>query len=135
MGGYELRNEYSKLSSTSKGSTYLANGAREVAVFEGFFNFLTYRLMETKNEVPKLNHLILNSASFFDKQLPLIMAHEKVHLYLDNDATGQKFSQKALQLDPQKFEDKRHLYKDFKDLNDWIMHKANVHKHVLRQSL
>ncbi len=134
-GGYELRNEYSKLSSSPKGSTFVDNGAKEVATFEGFFNFLSYRLLEEKNQLPKHNYLILNSTSFFNKQLPLMNAHEKVLLYLDNDKTGQKFSEQALTLDPVKFEDKRHLYKDFKDLNDWLIHKGPTHKQAIRQTL
>ncbi len=134
-GGYELRNEYSKLSSSPKGSTFINNGAKEVATFEGFFNFLSYQLLEEKNQLPKHNYLILNSASFFNKQLSLMNAHEKVLLYLDNDKTGRKFSEQAIAIDPVKFEDKRHLYKDFKDLNDWLIHKGPTHKQAIRQTL
>jgi hypothetical protein len=135
VGGYELRNEYSKLSSSPKGSTFIDNGAKELVTFEGFFNFLSYRYLEEKNHLPKPNYLILNSTSFFNKQLPLMITHEKVLLYLDNDKTGQKFSEQAIAIDAVKFEDKRPLYKDFKDLNDWLIHKGPTHKQAIRQTL
>ena len=40
-----------------------------LTVFEGFFNFLSYQAIHQKQEQPKTNFLILNSASFFEKSL------------------------------------------------------------------
>ena len=51
-----------------------------------------------------------------------MQSHKSVHLYLDCDTTGQKCIQKAFEIDTQKFNDERHLYKNYKGLNDWIMH-------------
>lgn len=66
-GGYELRNQNFKGSSSPKSITFIDNGARSLAVFEGFFNFLSYLTMNRK--APKLptNFLVLNSLSFFVK--------------------------------------------------------------------
>ena len=106
-GGYELRNEKFKASSSPKDITFIKNNAEKITVFEGFFNFLSYQAIHQKQEQPNTNFLILNSTSFFQKSLPLMQSHKSVHLYLDCDTTGQKCIQKALEIDKQKFIDER----------------------------
>lgn len=132
-GGYELRNRYIKAASSPKESTFIDNKAQELAVFEGFFNFLSYRAIHHNQDAPQRNFLILNSASFFDQNLPRMLNHNQVHLYLDNDKTGQKFTDKALKLDCQKFRDERGLYKHHKDLNDWTAHLGLSQKQPWKQ--
>jgi hypothetical protein len=100
-GGYELRNEKFKASSSPKDITLIKNNAEKLIVFEGFFNFLSYQAIHQKQEQPNTNFLILNSVSFFQKSLPLMQSHKFVHLYLDCDTTGQKCIQKALEIDTQ----------------------------------
>lgn len=118
-GGYELRNQYIKASSSPKTSTFIDNKAGELAVFEGFFNFLTHQAMH-RNTPPKSNYLILNSLSFFDNNLSRMTAHDNIRLFLDNDKSGDKFTKKALAIDCQKFSDERKLYATHKDLNEWV---------------
>src|SRR6266542_4906951 len=121
-GGYELRNEKFKSSSSPKDITLIDNHSQRITVFEGFFNFLSYQAINHKQEQPHSNFLILNSTSFFEKSLPLMEAYNSVHLFLDCDTTGQNCTQKAISIDKEKFKDERGLYKNYKDLNDWIMH-------------
>ena len=132
-GGYELRNQYIKAASAPKDSTFIDNGAKDVAVFEGFFNFLSYQVLYHKKNVPNRNFLILNSTSFFEKNLPRMQAHEYAHLYLDNDPTGQKFTKMALQLDKEKFRDERQLYQKYDDLNHWLTEFGLSYKQQVRQ--
>ncbi|RYF90655.1 MAG: DNA primase, partial [Chitinophagaceae bacterium] len=75
-GGYELRNKNFKGSSSPKDTTFIDNGAKEVAVFEGFFNFLSYQCIQHNQEVKDTNFLILNSTSFFEKSLPKMQEHQ-----------------------------------------------------------
>ena len=131
-GGYELRNEKFKASSSPKDITLIKNDAEKITVFEGFFNFLSYQAIHQKQEQPHTNFLILNSTSFFEKSLPLMQSHKSVHLYLDCDTTGQKCIHKALEIDEQKFVDERALYKNYKDLNDWIMYIGQSQKNSLQ---
>ena len=131
-GGYELRNEKFKASSSPKDITLIENQAEKITVFEGFFNFLSYQAIHQKQEQPTTNFLILNSTSFFQKSLPLMQSHKSVHLFLDCDTTGQKCIQKALSLDKEKFIDERQLYKNYKDLNDWMMHIGAPQKQSLQ---
>ena len=81
-GGYELRNLNFKDSSSPKDTTFIDNGAKEVAVFEGFFNFLSYQSLYDKYQVDKPNFLVLNSASFFEKRLPKMQKHHRIKLFL-----------------------------------------------------
>ncbi|MFY0256463.1 toprim domain-containing protein [Chitinophaga sp. 30R24] len=121
QGGYELRNQYIKAASSPKTSTYFDNGEKEMAVFEGFFNFLSFQALYQGQEQTKRNFLVLNSLSFFNKNLSIMQAHERVKLYLDNDNEGHKFTSKALKIDCHKFSDERQLYQNYEDLNDWIV--------------
>jgi hypothetical protein len=121
-GGYELRNRYSKGSSAPKTSTFIDNKGRSLAVFEGFFDFLSYKTIQEGQCDDARNYLILNSTSFFEQQLSKMQEHEKVHCYLDNDKTGDKCIELALQTDSGKFIDERGLFKGYNDLNDWHQH-------------
>lgn len=92
-----------------------------------------YKNMYYNQPEPASNFLVLNSTSFFEKSLSKMQEHQRVHLYLDNDKTGQKCTQKALDLDSQKFKDERKLYKNYDDLNDWLMNIGQSHMRQIRQ--
>ncbi len=130
-GGYELRNEYFKGSSSPKSCTYLDNHGKSVNVFEGFFDFLTYQCVHQNQEQQLTNFLILNSLSFFEKSIMLMDKHKRVHLYLDHDNAGRKFTEMALKRSP-KFSDESSLYKGYKDLNEW---KVNFGKLLPKNKL
>jgi len=132
-GGFELRNQNFKASSSPKDTRFIDNGAKELAVFEGFFNFLSYRQIHHKQEHPPSNFLILNSASFFEKSILKMQEHNRVRLYLDNDRTGEKCTLHALALDSRKFSDERKLYQKYGDLNDWLTHIGQMQRQQLRQ--
>ena len=57
--------------------------------------------------------------------------HEQIKLYLDQDKTGQNYSRYALSLS-NRYKDESHLYKNDKDLNDWIMNIGKGTKKGLR---
>ena len=63
-GGYELRSEYFKGSSSPKYVTYLDNKAQNVKVFEGFFDFLSHQTIHQNQQLNLTNFLILNSLFF-----------------------------------------------------------------------
>lgn len=133
-GGYELRNQYIKAGSSPKGPTFIDNKASELAVFEGFFNFLSHRAIFQHQNPANTNFLILNSASFFEKNLPRMQTHASVKLFLDNDDTGKKFTEMALKMDCQKFSDESKLYQHYKDLNAWTIQMGQTPKQHWRQS-
>lgn len=120
-GGYELRSPNFKGSSSPKSPSLIRNNSNALAVFEGFFDFLSYCTMCQYQPAPKRDFLVLNSTSFFEKQLPNMQAYEYIHLYLDNDTTGNKYTKLSLDLNAQKFIDERPLYQPHNDLNEWLV--------------
>jgi Toprim-like/CHC2 zinc finger len=126
-GGYELRNEYFKGSSSPKYVTYQDNKANKLTVLEGFFDFLSYQTIHQNQQLTLTNFLVLNSLSFFERSLLLMEKHESIHLYLDNDEAGRKCTNLA-QKRSQKFQDESKLYKGYKDLNEWNMNFGKLEK-------
>lgn len=123
-GGFELRSAGFKGSSSPKFVSYLNRESNNVAVFEGFFDFLSYETLVQKGAIkiddPAPDILVLNSLSFFTRSQLLMEKHERIHLFLDNDIAGQKCT-KELQQRTDKVIDERRLYKGFKDLNEWLV--------------
>jgi hypothetical protein len=68
-GGYELRQPSTKISSSPKSMTTFQNGAPEVAVFEGFFDFLSYLKILPLQAKKQTDFLVLNSVSFFKRRV------------------------------------------------------------------
>jgi len=125
-GGYELRNQFFKGSSSPKDVTLIANNAaKEVVVFEGFFSFLSYHAIPKNQEQPLTNFLILNSLSFFEKSKPLLEGHASIHLFLDRDKAGLKQTKEALKISDS-YKDESVIYKGYKDMNDWLTEKRMV---------
>lgn len=120
-GGFELRNPYFKGSCTPKDITTVIHHTKEMTVFEGFFDFLSFIALLSPEDRLSTDFTILNSISFFQKARPLIEQYEVVNLYLDNDLTGQNCSLRALAM-YKGYRDKSSLYKQYKDVNEWAMH-------------
>jgi hypothetical protein len=130
-GGWEIRNKNFKQSSAPKDITYLGSGMGVAHVFEGFMDFLSYRALHPYEDPRSADYVVLNGAGLFDRALPFLSQHERVHLWLDRDVTGLAYRDYALSLDS-KFVDESNLYEKFKDLNDWLRCKGEVPKPVLR---
>jgi hypothetical protein len=124
-GGFELRNERFKGSSSPKDITLLKGdkGSQNVTVFEGFFSFLSYQTLFTNQPYQLTNFLVLNSLSFFEKSRQLMEKYDQVHLYLDRHLAGKKHTLEALRWD-KKYVDQSHLYKQHKDLNDFLISQS-----------
>ena len=119
-GGYELRNQYFKNSCFPKGITTIKNGSEKVAIFEGFFGFLSFLVVHTNDPSFHWDCCILNSLSFFVNARPFLAQYEAIHLFLDKDRAGQNCSQYALQSD-KRYIDQSNLYAGNKDLNESIV--------------
>lgn len=120
-GGYELRNSYFKGSSSPKTFRFFDNGKKELQVFEGFFDFLSW-LSHFKNEQLSSNFLVLNSLSFFQRAKQTMEAHHNIGLWLDRGSAGQACTVQAIK-SHSAYEDKSSLYDGFDDLNDWYVHQ------------
>lgn len=124
-GGYELRNQYFKGSSSPKEPRLIrSNDDQNLIVFEGFFNFLSYQTLQGnhKTDLPNLqpSFLILNSLAFFERSRSMMETYRSISLCLDRDALGQRCTKKALEWSD-KYKDLSVGYKQFKDLNDYLV--------------
>lgn len=127
-GGYELRNEYFKGSSTPKQPRMIMpKQEKELAVFEGFFSFLSFQTIVQSGrkipiELPELqaNHLVLNSLAFFEKSRERMEKYEAVHLFLDRDKAGIAKAKQALQWSS-RYRDHSKAYAGYKDLNECLV--------------
>lgn len=124
-GGYELRNENFKGSGSPKASSFFDQGSNQLAVFEGFFDFLSYQAICQNNSQAKTNILVLNSLAFFYKVKNIMDKHEMVSLYLDRNKHGIKLTNEAIQWDTKKYIDRSKFYRHGQDLNDWLIQRQN----------
>ncbi|MFI3293069.1 MAG: toprim domain-containing protein [Rikenellaceae bacterium] len=118
-GDFELRNSmtrYNKLC-TGKGITHFKNGKTRLAVFEGFIDFLSYKVHHTDNHE---DYIILNSTSNYRKCMELLRDYGSVHCYLDNDPTGKATTAEIIALvGARRCRDMSYVYKGYNDYNDW----------------
>lgn len=121
-GGVEIRNKYLKICLGKKDVTLvknLKNDKKEICIFEGFFDFLTYlRLPNVQNS--SSDFLILNSTAMFFKVEVELKTYHKIVLFLDNDLSGKNLTEKII-CKYENVEDCSVLYKVFKDLNEWFV--------------
>ncbi len=76
-GGFELRNQHFKGSSSPKDITQISfSTVKEIGVFEGFISFLSYQTLHQK-DAPLSNFLVLNSLTFFEKSRQLMEENQK----------------------------------------------------------
>ena len=127
MGGYAL-NAPSGFKSTTKAAVTTINtegkmsvtpSAKSVAVFEGFFDFLSWQVMQS-NKTPSCDVVVLNSVNNLQKATAFIGAHDKIMGFLDNDEAGQKCQSALERLYPGKVMDMSDLYGKYKDLNEML---------------
>jgi len=123
-----LCQSFCKGSSSSKEPKIIyEEGSKNLSVFEGFFDFLSFQTLLKSTGANKLelpitqpDYLILNSISFFEKQRAVMEKYSSIHLFPDRDERGKAMTQMALQWSD-KFKDQSHFYKQVKDLNEFLI--------------
>lgn len=121
-GGVEIRNKYSKICLGKKDVTLIKNElniSTEIVIFEGFFDYLTFRNLEKKENLSS-DYLILNSTAMLFKVEELLKVYDKIFLFLDNDSNGELIKSK-IQNQHKNVEDCSLIYHGFKDLNEWFV--------------
>ena len=131
-GGFELRNSYFKGSSSPKDVTLIDNHTEQLAVFEGFFNFLSFQTVNRNLKGQISSSLVLNSLAFFEKSRPLMEKYQQVFLLLDRDKSGMAATQKALEWDAGKYFDRSSFYQHNNDLNEWLINHSQSRKPSLK---
>ena len=119
-GGYEIRNAYSKICLGKKDITSIKNDSKDVRIFEGFFDFLSFKKVENYLEKQRSDYIILNSVFMINKIKNDLGNYQNIELYFDNDDAGTR-AVEIIKTDLKNAEDCRILYSSFKDLNDWLI--------------
>ena len=119
--GFEIRNAYSKICLDKKDITTIKNNSKSLRIFEGFFDFLSFKNIEKSLGNETSNYLILNSVSMISNIKNSLQNYENIELYFDNDEAGNR-AVEIIKNEKIEAEDCRVLYSDFKDLNDWLIH-------------
>jgi len=117
--GYELRNKLIKNCASPKNISLIKTGSNKIAVFEGFFDMLSYFTL-IKNKTINIDVLVLNSISFFSKSIDFLKNYNRVYLFLDNDSAGEKATQFYIK-NLRDVRDYRIKYKNYNDLNDYLI--------------
>ena len=131
-GGFELRNSYFKGSSSPKDVTLIDNRTEQLAVFEGFFNFLSFQTVNRNLKGQISSSLVLNSLAFFENSRPLMEKYQQVFLLLDRGKSGKTATQKALDWDTGKYFDRSDFYRHYEDLNDWLVSRSRSRSPALK---
>ena len=121
-GGVEIRNKYFKMCLGKKDVTLIKNElniSNEIVVFEGFFDYLTFKNLE-KKENSTSDYLILNSTAMLFKIEEMLKKYAKISLLLDNDSNGE-LAKSKIQNQYKNVEDCSLIYQKFKDLNEWFV--------------
>jgi len=109
---------------TSKPST------KKVAVFEGMFDFLSWRVMQG-SELPSCDVVILNSVNNLGKAAEYLKQHDGATCFLDNDAAGERCYQGVRDLLKGKdVVDMSDLYGQFKDISEMLQASRGYSSHM-----
>ena len=122
--GYEIRNKYSKICLGKKDISTIKNSSENVKIFEGFFDFLSFKNVENFLEKEPSDYIILNSVSMISNIKNSLRNYENIELYFDNDEAGNR-ALEMLKNELENIEDCRVLYSDFKDLNEYLTQQTN----------
>ena len=121
-GGYEIRNTYSKICLGKKDITSIKNDSNSLRIFEGFFDFISFKNVEDYLEKQPSDYIILNSVLMIERIKNNLGHYKNIELYFDNDEAGTR-AVNMIKNEGRSVEDCRLLYSGFKDLNDWLIHE------------
>jgi DNA primase len=121
-GGWELRNPFFKGCIAPKAFTSLMQGSEQLQLFEGFMDFLSWRTIKP-NDTSDV--VVLNSLALLSKVVPRLSGYQAVVSFLDNDEAGRNALEVLKQFCP-KVIDQSAMYRDYKDLNEWLVHQTEI---------
>ena len=128
-GGYELRNNWFKGSSSPKDVSLISgNSSSKLSVFEGFTDFLSaLTITDPKfiEAVKDSGFLVLNSLAFVPREIPLFRSFSEINLFVDNDNAGRNAKDK-LQSQGIRFQDASTWYSKHKDVNEYLLSSERV---------
>lgn len=120
-GGWELRNPYAKMCLIKKDLTYINNLHSSIAVFEGFFDYLSAVTLGWIDQ-SRSDILVLNSTAMISRALPILENALHVYCYLDNDKSGCNATN-LIKSACSNAIDYSFMYAGYDDLNEYLINK------------
>ncbi|WP_297984871.1 toprim domain-containing protein [uncultured Chryseobacterium sp.] len=124
--GYEMRNQYVKICLGKKDLTSVKNQSKTLRIFEGFADYLSFKILEKPLEKEPSDYIILNSVTMISKVKNQLENYHNIELFLDNDRTGDSVTD-ILKKQNSNVSDERILFKNHKDLNEFLI-SGNMRK-------
>ena len=115
-GGWEVRNLYFKGAIGPKGLITLADDAKSCCVFEGYFDFLSWKV---ENPAAKQSIIILNTLALIESGITLGKNFSSIDIFFDRDKAGVEATRHFIKSLPYA-SDRSKLYEGFNDYNDKI---------------
>jgi hypothetical protein len=116
-GAWEIRNLNFKGCLGHKAVSFIPNSEKRLAVFEGFFNYLSWL---TENPFAPDSVLVLNSLSLLQAGILKAQDFRDIALYLDNDPSGRQATLDFTSALPWA-KDRSGIYTGYNDYNDLIV--------------
>lgn len=117
-GGIAMRNKYFKTAVAPCGITTISSNSNQLKVFEGFFDFLSYKVLYP-DEVA--DFIILNSIIYITQAEVNFQNYEFISLFLDNDIPGLTLKRDLINRYGNKIIDESHRFSRSKDLNEELV--------------
>ncbi|QKJ28388.1 toprim domain-containing protein [Mucilaginibacter mali] len=117
QGAWEIRNLNFKGCLGHKAISFIPNSEKKLAVFEGFFNYLSWL---TENPFAPDSVLVLNSLSLLQAGIIKAQDFRDIALYFDNDPSGRQATHDFQAALPWAV-DRASIYKGYNDYNDLIV--------------
>ncbi|MBI9062117.1 MAG: toprim domain-containing protein [Marinilabiliaceae bacterium] len=119
-GGYEMRNKFTKLSTSPKAISTIPGDGDVLNVFEGFMDYLSAL---TYYQTPKLRgtSIILNGVGQKRSLFQRLSNFKEIKLFLDNDAAGMKLNDEIREKYSTVTNVAAAKYPKFKDFNEFLM--------------
>ncbi|QXV63657.1 toprim domain-containing protein [Mucilaginibacter sp. 21P] len=113
-GGWEVRNRYFKGCLGNKAITFEPGHPKNVAVFEGYLNYLSW-----KTEHPAADHsvIVLNSIALLRQGIAKAKSYSSIDIYFDRDASGFQATKDFCLALPYAI-DRSSVFAGFNDYND-----------------
>lgn len=125
-GGWEVRNKYFKGCLGHKGVSFLEGSAKRLCVFEGYFDFLSWRVEHGKDPA---SVLVLNSLSLLQTAKARAAKFDVVELYFDHDRAGRAATGEFV-ADVELSRDCSWVYAGFKDYNEKLVAGLKVQNKI-----
>lgn len=119
--GYALRNKsFKRCLGVQDINTFDLASRKTVAVFEGFFDFLS-ALVYYGLEAPRIPTVVLNSTNNRKKAVEYLRQFEQVNCFFDRDKAGQDCFRLLHDSDGLPVKDFSTIYEGFKDFNEYLI--------------